>query len=222
VLLTENCMRDYRLQSRGAFPRALPMLEELLSAFVLLTLVVDPFGNLQIFNALVANVAPERRRRVILRECLLAYLLLLAFMFGGQGFLALLRLSQLALSIAGGVILFLIALRMIFRAPEQIFGMPASRDEPFIVPLAIPFIAGPSAIATVMLLASRDPASSWKLVVALTLAMLVTALVLAAGEAIQRAIGQRAVEAIQRLMGLILTAIAVQMLLDGIRQFLNG
>jgi small neutral amino acid transporter SnatA (MarC family) len=73
-----------------------------------------------------------------------------------------------------------------------------------------------------MLLASRDPASSWKLVVALTLAMLVTALVLAAGEAIQRAIGQRAVEAIQRLMGLILTAIAVQMLLDGIRQFLNG
>jgi MarC family membrane protein len=214
-------MRDYRLQSRGAFPRALPMLEELLSAFVLLTLVVDPFGNLPIVNALVANVAPERRRRVILRECLLAYLLLLAFMFGGQGFLALLRLSQLALSIAGGVILFLIALRMVFHAPEAIFG-DSTAGEPFIVPLAIPFIAGPSAIATVMLLASRDPASSWKLVVALTLAMLVTALVLAAGEAIQRAIGQRAVEAIQRLMGLILTAIAVQMLLDGFRQFLNG
>jgi MarC family membrane protein len=197
------------------------MLEELLSAFVLLMLVVDPFGNLPIVNALVAKLPPERRRRVILRECLLAYLLLLAFMFGGQGFLALLRLSQLALSIAGGVILFLIALRMVFHAPDAIFGESTS-GEPFIVPLAIPFIAGPSAIATVMLLASRDPASSWKLVLALTLTMLVTALVLAAGDAIQRAIGQRAVEAIQRLMGLILTAIAVQMLLDGIRQFLNG
>jgi len=197
------------------------MLEELLSAFVLLMLVVDPFGNLPIVNALVAKLPPERRRRVILRECLLAYLLLLAFMFGGQGFLALLRLSQLALSIAGGVILFLIALRMVFHAPDAIFGESTS-GEPFIVPLAIPFIAGPSAIATVMLLASRDPQSSWKLVLALTLTMLVTALVLAAGDAIQRAIGQRAVEAIQRLMGLILTAIAVQMLLDGIRQFLNG
>jgi MarC family membrane protein len=197
------------------------MAEELISSFVLLTLVVDPFGNLPIVNGLVANVAPERRRRVILRECLLAYLVLLAFMFFGQGFLALLRLSQLALSIAGGVILFLIALRMVFHAPDAIFGEP-SAGEPFIVPLAIPFIAGPSAIATVMLLASRESVRTWVLVVALTMAVAVTALVLAAGDAIQRRIGQRAVEAIQRLMGLILTAIAVQMLLDGIRQFMKG
>jgi MarC family membrane protein len=197
---------------------ALPMINELVSAFVLLLLVVDPFGNMPIVNSLMGSVEPERRRRVILRECLIAYLVLLAFMFGGQAFLALLRLSELALSIAGGLILFLIALRMVFHAPEHVFGEPA-QGEPFIVPVAIPFIAGPSALATVMLLVSREPQKVWLWVAALTITMLVTAIVLAAGEAIQKKIGQRAVEAIQRLMGLILTAIAVEMLLNGIRQF---
>jgi small neutral amino acid transporter SnatA (MarC family) len=99
-----------------------------------------------------------------------------------------------------------------------VFGEP-TQGEPFIVPVAIPFIAGPSALATVMLLVSREPQKVWLWVAALTCALLVTALVLAAGEAIQKKIGQRAVEAIQRLMGLILTAIAVEMLLNGIRQF---
>lgn len=194
------------------------MNNELVSAFVLLLLVVDPFGNMPIVNSLMGGVEPERRRRVILRECGIAYLVLLAFMFGGQAFLALLRLSELALSIAGGLILFLIALRMVFHAPENVFGEP-TQGEPFIVPVAIPFIAGPSALATVMLLVSREPQKVWLWVAALTLTILVTAIVLTAGEWIQKKIGRRAVEAIQRLMGLILTAIAVEMLLNGIRQF---
>jgi MarC family membrane protein len=197
------------------------MLNELASAFVLLLLVVDPFGNMTIVNTLMTSVPKERRSRVILRECLIAYAVLLAFMFGGQGFLSLLRLSQLALTIAGGVILFLIALRMVFHPPEQVFGESAKR-EPFIVPLAIPLIAGPSALATVMLLVSRDPEALWVWVGALSLTLAATALVLLAGEAIQKLIGNAAVEAIQRLMGLILTAIAVEMLLTGIRQFLAG
>ncbi len=197
------------------------MLNELASAFVLLLLVVDPFGNMTIVNTLMTSVAQERRSRVILRECLIAYLVLLAFMFGGQAFLALLRLSQLALTIAGGVILFLIALRMVFHPPEHVFG-ETPRREPFIVPLAIPLIAGPSALATVMLLVSRDPEALWVWVGALSLTMAVTALVLLAGETIQKWIGVAAVEAIQRLMGLILTAIAVEMLLTGIRQFRAG
>lgn len=194
------------------------MFNEIFSAFILLLLVVDPFGNLPVVNTLMGGVAPERRRRVILRECLIAYLVLMAFMFGGQAFLAMLRLSELALSIAGGLILFLIALRMVFQSPEHVFGEPA-RGEPFIVPVAIPFIAGPSALATVMLLVSREPQKVWLWVAALTLTLLFTAAVLVAGEWIQKKIGQRAVEAIQRLMGLILTAIAVEMLLNGIRQF---
>lgn len=194
------------------------MITEFTSAFVLLLLVVDPFGNMPIVNALMGSVAPERRRIVILRECLIAYAVLVAFMFGGNAFLALLGLSQLALSIAGAVILFLIALRMVFNGPGQVFG-ETIEGEPFIVPLAIPFIAGPSALATAMLLASSDTGKVLVSVAALTAALAVTALVLVSGEAIQKRIGRRAVEAIQRLMGLVLTAIAVQMLLNGIRQF---
>ena len=197
------------------------MLTEIASACVLLLLVVDPFGNMPLVNSLTASVDPARRRRVILRECLIAYMVLLAFMFGGRGFLAMLRLTELALSIAGGVILFLIALRMVFHPADQVFG-DAAEGEPFIVPVAIPFIAGPSALATVMLMASREPGKMWLWVAALTVTMALTALVLAAGEAIQKRIGRRAVEAIQKLMGLILTAIAVQMLLNGIRQFQAG
>jgi MarC family membrane protein len=197
------------------------MLQELTSAVVLLLLVIDPFGNMPLVNSLTATIENHRRRRIILRECLIAYVVLGGFMFGGTWFLAMLRLTPLALSIAGGVILFLIALRMVFHAPDQVFS-DSSQGEPFIVPVAIPFIAGPSALATVMLAASREPDRVWLWAGALTIAMLFTALVLAAGNAIQKRLGRRAVEAIQKLMGLILTAIAVQMLLNGIRQFQSG
>ena len=194
---------------------------EFVSAVVLLALVTDPFGNVPLVNAMLAGVPAARRRLVILRECSIAFTLLITFMLFGHKFLEVMRLSETSLSIAGGVILFMIAIRMVFPGTGgALAGEP--KGEPFIVPLAIPFIAGPSAIATVMLLVSRDPQHSWRLVLALTLTMLATALVLVAGEAIQNRIGRRAVEAIQRLMGLILTAIAVQMLLDGIRQFVTS
>ena len=123
---------------------------EAFSAAVLLLLVIDPFGNVPIVVSALANVAPSRRVRVVLRECIAAYVILLAFMFGGQTFLQWLQLSEVSLAIAGGIILFLIALRMVFRHPEGLFGDPPGA-EPFLVPLAIPSIAGPSALATVML-----------------------------------------------------------------------
>ena len=194
------------------------MPSELVSAIVLLVLVTDPFGNVPLVVATMRGVAPERRVRVIVRECLIAYVLLLAFLFGGQAFLALMHLSEEALSIAGGVILFLIALRMVFSHPDGVFG-DAGASEPFIVPLAIPAIAGPSALATVMLLASRGTASMSSLVVAVTVAMVVMLAVLAAADRVQRVIGERGVVAMERLMGLVLTALAVEMLLSGIRTF---
>ena len=133
------------------------MQSELVSASILLLLVIDPFGNVPLVVATMQAVPRERRVVVVLRECLIAYALLLAFLFGGHAFLALMRLSETSLSIAGGVILFLIALRMVFSRPtEGVFG-DAPGGEPLIVPLAIPAIAGPSAMATVMLMASRDP-----------------------------------------------------------------
>lgn len=194
---------------------------EVFSAAVLLLLVIDPFGNVPIVVSALANVAPARRPRVVLRECFAAYLILVAFMFGGQAFLRWLQLSEVSLAIAGGIILFLIALRMVFRHPEGLFG-DAPGEEPFLVPLAIPAIAGPSALATVMLMVSRDPAHRLAWVIALTAAMIVTTIVLVASGRLQRVLGDRGMIAVERLMGLVLTAIAVQMLLDGLRSFISG
>jgi MarC family membrane protein len=195
------------------------MKSEFLSATILLILVIDPFGNVPlVVNALQATPV-ARRARVVLRECLIAYGVLLVFLFGGHAFLALMHLSETSLSIAGGVILFLIALRMVFsRHPEGVFGN-VSGTEPFIVPLAIPAIAGPSAMATVMLMASRDPGHIEIWALALTGAMAVATLVMVAADRLQRLLGDRVVQAFERLMGLVLTAVAIEMLLGGIRGF---
>lgn len=198
------------------------MNSDLVSAAILLLLVMDPFGNVPLVVTTMRSVPRERQLAVVLRECAIAYVLLLAFLFGGHAFLTLMRLSETSLSIAGGVILFLIALRMVFSRPsEGVFG-DASVGEPLIVPLAIPAIAGPSAMATVMLMASRDPQRIGTWVLALTAAMVVTTIVLAAADQLQRWLGERVVRAFERLMGLVLTAVAVEMLLGGIRAFVAG
>jgi MarC family membrane protein len=197
------------------------MANEFLSAVIILALVVDPFGNTPLVNAMLAGVPDDRRRIVIVRECAIAFGLLIVFMFGGQSFLALMRLSETSLSIAGGVILFMIAIRMVFARGGSPFGQQVA-GEPFIVPLAVPLIAGPSALATVMLMATREPAKVGMWAAAITVTMAVTALVLLAGVRLQRWLGEHAMQAIERLMGLILTAIAVEMLLTGIRAFVKG
>ena len=187
------------------------------SATILLLLITDPFGNISIFANALKHVAPERRARVIVREILIAFALLLAFMFGGASFLRLMNLSDLSLQIAGGVVLFLIALRMIFPpAPGEVTEMVG---EPLIVPLAVPAVAGPSAMATVMLLVRQQPERRLEWVAALSVAMLVGAVILLLAERIQRVLGERVVIAIERLMGLILVAMSVEMLLRGIKTF---
>ncbi len=194
------------------------MTAELFSAAILLLLVIDPFGNIPLVVAAMHKVPPERRVRVVLRECAAAYVILLVFMAGGQRFLQLMHLSEVSLTIAGGIILFLIAIRMVFHPPDGIFGEPPG-GEPFLVPLAVPSIAGPSALATVMLMATRDPAHLGTWVAALSAAMAVTTLVLAAAHRLQEVLGERAIVALERLMGLVLTALAVEMLLAGVRTF---
>lgn len=192
---------------------------EIFSATVLLLLVIDPFGNVPIVIAALAGVPRARRARVVLRECVAAYAILLAFMFGGQRFLQWMQLSEVSLAIAGGIILFLIAMRMVFPHREGVFGDPPG-TEPFLVPLAIPAIAGPSALATVMLMVSRDPSHRFAWVIALTVAMAIATLVMLAAHRLERALGERGMLAVERLMGLVLTALAVQMLLDGVRAFI--
>ena len=191
------------------------------SAVVILLLVMDPIGNIPLFVSVLRQVEPARRTRVILRECAIALAVLLAFVVFGAAILGVLGLSDPSLTIAGGVILFLIALRMIFRRPEGIFG-DAVGSEPFIVPLAIPSIAGPAAIATVMLLASRAPQRLLEWCAAVSVAMLVTAALLVSAERFAKLAGEQGLLAFERLMGLILTAIAVEMLLRGIETFVRG
>jgi len=190
------------------------------SAVVILLLVMDPIGNVPLFVALLKDVDPSRRSRVIVRECAIAFGVLVGFVFAGRPILRLLGLSQSSLNIAGGVILFLIALRMIFRRAEGVFGeLPAG--EPFIVPLAIPSIAGPTAIATVMLLVSQAPQRIWEWLGALSVASVLSLALLAFAQPVSRMVGERGLLAFERLMGLILTAIAVEMLLRGIQAFVG-
>lgn len=192
------------------------------SAVMILLLVMDPVGNIPLFLSLLRNVAPARRARVIVRECAIALVVLLAFVVFGQQILGILGLSDRSLTIAGGVVLFLIALRMIFRHPEGVFG-DAPGDEPFVVPLAVPAVAGPAAIATIMLLVSRAPQRmllEWCAVV--TVAMFVTLALLLVADRIAKLAGERGLIALERLTGLILTAIAVEMLLQGIEAFVRG
>ena len=189
------------------------------SATVLLLLITDPFGSIPIFANALRNVAPHRRPFVIVREVLIAFTLLLTFMFVGDAFLRVMNLSGLSLQIAGGVILFLIALRMVFPPPEA--ATPAMQGEPLIVPLAVPALAGPSALATVMLLVSEAPERRMEWIAALSVTMLVCAIVLVLAERIQKVLGERFVIAVERLMGLILVAVAVEMLLRGMKLFIH-
>lgn len=192
-----------------------------LSATILLVLITDPVGNIPIFANALRHVAPERRARVILREICIAFVLLLAFMFVGEGFLRIMNLSELSLQIGGGVILFLIALRMVFPPPANPSddAADAHNVEPLIVPLAVPAIAGPSALATVLLLVSQQPERRLEWVGALCLTMLVSAVVLVSAERIQRVVGSRMVTAIERLMGLVLVSVAIEMMLRGIKTY---
>lgn len=191
----------------------------LISTTILLLLVTDPLGGFPIYVSLLKNVPRERKLRVILREVAVAFVVLLLFMLFGRSFLSLMHLSETSLGIAGGVVLFLIALRMIFPHPDGVMG-EASEGEPFIVPLAIPLIAGPSALATVLLLVARSPEKMGELLLALTITMVIITLTLVFAEHISRFVGESVTKAFERLMGLVLTAIAVEMLLSGIQTYI--
>jgi len=192
------------------------------SAVVLLVLVTDPLGNIPMFISILKKVPQARRRRIIIREVLFAFLILLFFTLCGRRMLDVMHLSETSLGIAGGVILFLIALKMVFPQPEGAFGHGDHGDaEPFLVPLAIPYIAGPSAMATVLMLVSREPDRLPEWIGALTVAIAISALVLSFAERIARFLGAQVTVAVERLMGLVLTAIAVEMLLSGIEKFMH-
>lgn len=192
------------------------------SALILLLLVLDPLGSLPIFVSVLSGVAPQRRTRVALREGAIAFVVLAAFMLGGQWLLDGMRLSERSLEVAGGVILLIIALRMVFGGGGSLYASEGITREPLIFPLAVPLLAGPSAMATVLLLASRQPERMWHWAAALTVAMAVSTSVLLSADRIRRLLGDAVVAATEKLMGLVLTAIAIEMMLAGLKRYFLG
>ena len=190
------------------------------SAAILLFLILDPLGNIPVFLSLLRGMPAHRQRVVLVREMLIALGVLMAFLWGGRYALELMHLRQESVSIAGGIVLFLIGLRMIFPPPEGLLGeLPGG--EPFIVPMAIPLVAGPSGMAAVMLMGSQEPdrMGAWSL--ALLVAWAATAAILFSATYLYKWLGARVLAAIERLMGMVIVAISVQMFLDGIAAYLG-
>jgi len=191
-----------------------------LSAALLLFLILDPLGNIPIVLSLLKPLTPQRRRIVLVRELLIALAVLMGFLWGGIHVLEAMHLRQESVSIAGGIVLFLIGIKMIFPGPGGMFG--ETEAEPFIVPMAIPMIAGPSAMASVMLLGSQEPARMGDWSLALAIAWGATAVMLFSATYLYKALGQAFLVAIERLMGMLLVAISVQMLMDGVAAWLRA
>lgn len=193
----------------------------LISAAITILLVMDPLGNVPVFISVLQKVDESRRRRIIVREMIFALVILMAFLHFGGYLLALLQISETSLHIAGGTVLFLIALRMIFPSAKASVTGDLPEHEPMVVPLATPLIAGPSAIATVLLLSTQEPGRMAAWTLALIIAWALSCVVLITSDRLRRKLGNRTLSAIERLMGMILVTLAVEMLLDGIVAFLE-
>jgi MarC family membrane protein len=180
---------------------------------------MDPLGNVPLFLASLKDTAPERRQWVILRECLIALVVMVSFLFAGRGLLNLLHVDDAALKAAGGVILLLISIRMVFPTPERNLAEPVTHDEPFIVPLAVPYMAGPSLLAVIVVFVSQNPDKLPWYLGGLVASWAISTVVLYFAGFLQRVVGTRALVAVERLMGMILVLLAVQMMFEGTKDF---
>jgi multiple antibiotic resistance protein len=189
------------------------------SAAVMLFLIMDPLGNLPIFSSILRHIEPKKRRRVLIRELVFALIIMMSFLFAGEAILNFLNLRTESVSIAGGIILFLIAIRMIFPQPGGVVGLAAG-EEPFIVPMAIPLMAGPSVLAALILLAHTDSDRMLDWTIALLAAWGVSAVILLFYKVFTKVLGEKGLTAVERLMGMVLVMISVQMFLDGIANYM--
>jgi multiple antibiotic resistance protein len=194
-------------------------LVDVFSAVVTLFLIMDPLGNIPLFLSVLKTVSPDRRRIVLMREIVFAYLVLLLFLFLGRYILQFLRLDQETISISGGIVLFLIALRMIFPG-ERSTSADSPEGEPFVVPLAVPLFAGPSVLAALLLMQRSAPGDTRSLWLAVTIAWALSGVILLASTFFYRILRERGLIAVERLMGMLLVMVAVQMLMSGVKIFL--
>jgi len=191
--------------------------QEIISAVITLTLVMDPLGNIPLFILVLKNVKEDRRKRIIIRELFIALGLMLFFLLFGKWIVRFFSLDVISLSISGGIVLFLIALSMIFPSKEN--SIVDVKEEPFIVPLAIPLVSGPSVLSMILIYNMKDPGNIPLWVLIILIAWIINVLILLMSSMIADFLGEKGMNAIERLMGMVLITIAVGMILGGIKQF---
>ncbi|CAL4323000.1 UPF0056 inner membrane protein YhgN [Buchnera aphidicola (Sipha maydis)] len=197
-------------------------MKKIISTTTLLILIMDPLGNLPIFIAILKNINSKRRRLILIREMLVALFIMVIFLFSGENILKLLNLKTETVSIAGGIILFFIAIKMIFPDKKKNNNTKLPQEEPFLVPLAIPLVAGPSVLATLMLLSHQNPQTINSLFLSLLISWIVTLIILLMSEIFLNFFGEKFINVLEKLMGLILIMMSTQMCLDGMKIWLKN
>jgi len=194
---------------------------EIISAIFTLTLVMDPLGNIPLFISVLKNVDENKKTKIITRELFIALALMIFFLFFGKWIVKLLSLNIVSLSVAGGIVLFLIALSMIFPSSNNSF-LDTPKGEPFIVPLAMPLVAGPSVLTTILIFNMKDPGNIFTWFIIILISWLINVAILLFSSKIAKFLGEKGLEATEKLMGMILITISIQMILEGIKKFIAG
>ncbi len=194
-------------------------MDSFISSVITLALVMDGFGNIPLFITALKKVAPERRKIVLLRELGIALLIMVAFLFLGKWFLHAFGIHEYSLSIAGGIILFIISIKLVFGGEEDTKSDP-KEDEPFVVPLAIPLVAGPAALSMVMITAAQQ-SNKFITLGAVVVASLINSVILMFSFPLSNLLGKRGLIAIERLTGMILVLMSVDMVMGGISAFMS-
>lgn len=192
---------------------------EVIAVAVTLFFVMDPVGNIPVFQSILKGFDTGTRIRIIIRELLIALIILYFFLFAGTAILNYLGLAQPSLNIAGGILLFIIALRMVFPSEQKIYETP--EGDPYIVPLAVPLVAGPSTIAILLFLSSSQPERIFEWSVSLFIAWVISTVILVLSPFMLRLLGDKVLRALERLIGMLLILIAIQMFLDGLGEYIQ-
>ncbi len=194
---------------------------DILSTAILLLFILDPFGNVPLLLSILKNIDPAKHRKIIIREMLIGLFILVVFLFFGERFLSIFGLETQAITIAGGIIFFVISLKMIFPDPNgHSLFVSSSDEEPLVVPIAIPMISGPASIATLMLLAKSHPTEIGSILVSVLIAWFVTSVILLSSPKLYKLLKRRGLTAMERLMGMLLLMMAVEMFIRGIRELI--
>ena len=188
----------------------------LFSLPIILFLIMDPVGNIPAYLTLVEKFSPQRQKKILFREMLIALALMIVFAFLGEALFYILQVSDITVMLSSGAILFLTAIKILFPTSDSLrANLP--QQEPFIIPLAVPLIAGPSALATIMLFSKITTLG--EMLIGITIAWISSLIVLYLAPFLQKYLRNSGLMACERLMGMILVMLAIQRFMEGIHHF---